>query len=224
MSNNLTRISRFGFVNAYLVTEDDGLTLVDTLLPRSAKAILRAADELGAPIVRIALTHAHGDHIGSLDKLAAALPGVEVLITARDARLLHKDRSLDPGEPQAKLRGSLPGAKTRPTRTLAAGDMVGSLEVVAAPGHTPGHVAFLDRRDATLLCGDTFTTLGGVATTDKMRLPFPLASMATWDPATELESARALRALQPARLAPGHGKVVDAPLAAMDAAIAKASA
>jgi glyoxylase-like metal-dependent hydrolase (beta-lactamase superfamily II) len=224
MLNNLTRISRFGFVNAYLVTEDDGLTLVDTLLPRSAKAILRAADELGAPIVRIALTHAHGDHIGSLDELAAALPGVEVLITARDARLLDKDMSLDPGEPQAKIRGSLPGAKTRPTRTIAAGDMVGSLEVVAAPGHTPGHVAFLDHRDATLLCGDTYTTLGGVATTDKMRLPFPLASMATWDGATEMQSARALRALEPARLAPGHGKVVDAPLAAMDAAIAKASA
>ena len=224
MPNNLTRISRFGFVNAYLVTEDDGLTLVDTMLPRSAKAILRAADELGAPIVRIALTHAHGDHIGSLDELAAALPGVEVLITARDARLLDKDTSLDPGEPQAKIRGSLPGAKTRPTRTLAAGDMVGSLEVVAAPGHTPGHIAFLDHRDATLLCGDTYTTLGGVATTDKMRLPFPLASMATWDGATEMQSARALRALEPARLAPGHGKVVDAPLAAMDAAIAKAAA
>jgi glyoxylase-like metal-dependent hydrolase (beta-lactamase superfamily II) len=224
MPTNLTRLSRFGFVNAYLVAEDDGLTLVDTMLPRSAKAILRAADELGAPIVRIALTHAHGDHIGSLDELAAALPGVEVLISARDERLLHKDKSLDPGEPQSKVRGSLPGAKTRPTRTLATGDMVGSLEVVAAPGHTPGHVAFLDRRDATLLCGDTFTTIGGVATTNKVRLPFPLASMATWDGPTELASARALRALEPARLAPGHGKVVDAPLAAMDAAIAKGEA
>ena len=31
----------------------------------------RAAAQLGAPIVRIALTHAHGDHIGSLDALAA---------------------------------------------------------------------------------------------------------------------------------------------------------
>lgn len=224
MPNNLTRISRYGFVNAYLVREDDGLTLVDTLLPRSAKTILRAADELGAPIVRIALTHAHGDHIGSLDALAAALPGVEVLISARDARLLRKDMSLDPGEPQRKLRGSYPGAETRPTRTFAPGEMVGSLEVVAAPGHTPGHVAFLDRRDGTLLCGDAYTTLGGVATSDKMRLPFPLASMATWDPATELESARALRALDPAALAPGHGRVVEAPAAAMDAALAKASA
>jgi glyoxylase-like metal-dependent hydrolase (beta-lactamase superfamily II) len=224
MPNNLIRLSRFGFVNAYLVTEDDGLTLVDTMLPRSAKAILRAADELGAPIVRIALTHSHGDHIGSLDELAAALPGVEVLISARDARLLRKDKSLDPGEPQSKVRGSLPGAKTRPTRTLAPGDMVGSLEVVAAPGHTPGHVAFLDRRDATLLCGDTFTTIGRVATTNKVRLPFPLASMATWDGPTDLDSARALRALEPARLAPGHGKVVEAPIAVMDAAIAKGAA
>jgi glyoxylase-like metal-dependent hydrolase (beta-lactamase superfamily II) len=223
MPDNLTRISRLGFVNAYLVREDDGLTLVDTMVPRSAKVALRAAEGLGAPIVRIALTHAHGDHIGSLDELAAALPGVEVLISARDARLLEKDMSLDPGEPQGKLRGSYPGARTRPTRALAPGDMVGSLEVVAAPGHTPGHVAFLDRRDATLLCGDAYTTLGGVATTDKIRLPFPLASMATWDPATELESARALRALDPARLAPGHGKVVEAPAGAMEAAIAKAS-
>ena len=224
MPNNLTRISRLGFVNAYLVAEDDGLTLVDTMLPRSGKAILRAADGLGAPIVRIALTHAHGDHIGALDELAAALPGVEVLISTRDARLLHKDKSLDPDEPQSKLRGGYPGAKTHPTRTLAAGDMVGSLEVVAAPGHTPGHVAFLDRRDGTLLCGDAYTTLGGVATTSKVRLPFPLASMSTWDGPTELESARALRALEPAALAPGHGRVVESPLGAMDAALAKAAA
>jgi glyoxylase-like metal-dependent hydrolase (beta-lactamase superfamily II) len=223
MSDNSTRISRFGFVNAYLVREDDGLTLVDTMLPRSAKVILRAADELDAPIVRIALTHAHGDHIGSLDALAAALPGVEVFISARDERLLRKDMSLDQGEPQRKPRGSYPGAKTRPTRTLTAGETVGSIEVVAAPGHTPGHVAYLDRRDGTLICGDAFTTLGGVATTDKIRLPFPLASMATWDPATELESARALSALQPARLAPGHGKVVEAPVSAMEAAITKAT-
>jgi glyoxylase-like metal-dependent hydrolase (beta-lactamase superfamily II) len=224
MPNSTIRISRFGFVNAYLVREDDGLTLVDTLLPRSAKALLRAAEELGAPIVRIALTHAHGDHIGSLDDVAAAIPGVEILISARDARLLAKDKSLDPGEPQAKLRGGYPGAKTRPTRTLTAGDMVGSLEVIAAPGHTPGHVAFFDRRDGTLLCGDAFTTIGGVATTAKASLPFPLASMATWHAPTELQSARALRALEPARLAPGHGQIVDAPVAAMDAAIAKAAA
>jgi glyoxylase-like metal-dependent hydrolase (beta-lactamase superfamily II) len=222
MLDNITRVTRLGLVNAYLVREDDGLTLVDTMLPRSSKAILGAAEGLGAPIVRIALTHAHGDHVGSLDDLAAALPGVEVLISARDARLLAKDMSLDPGEPVDKLRGGYPGAKTRPTRTLQPGDVVGSLEVIASPGHTPGHVSFLDRRDGTLLAGDAYSTLGGTATPAKANPRFPLVYFATWHRPTALESARALRALDPKRLAPGHGPIVDDG-AAMDRAIAKAS-
>jgi glyoxylase-like metal-dependent hydrolase (beta-lactamase superfamily II) len=218
----VTRVARFGIVNAFLVREDDGLTLIDTTVVRSAKPILAAARDLGAPIVRIALTHAHGDHIGSLDELAAELPGVEVLISSRDARLLAGDKSLDPGE-EGKLRGSYPAAKTKPTRTVAPGERVGSLEVVAAPGHTPGQVAFLDTRDRTLYCGDAYSTLGGVATSAKANPKFPLPAIATWNRALALQSARELRALDPARLAPGHGKVVESPAAAMDAAIARAS-
>jgi glyoxylase-like metal-dependent hydrolase (beta-lactamase superfamily II) len=223
MADNITRVTRLGLVNAYLFREDDGLTLVDTMLPRSSKAILGAAERLGAPIVRIALTHAHGDHIGSLDALAEALPGVEVLISARDARLLAKDMSLDPGEPDDKLRGGYPGASTRPTRTFEPGDTIGSLEVVASPGHTPGHVSFLDRRDGTLLAGDAYSTLGGVATSARPNPRFPLVAFSTWHRPTALQSARALRALDPKRLAPGHGPIVDDPGAAMDRAIAKAS-
>jgi glyoxylase-like metal-dependent hydrolase (beta-lactamase superfamily II) len=218
---DLIRIRRFGIVNAFLVTEDDGLTLVDTTVSSSAKAILRAAERAGAPIVRIALTHAHGDHIGSLDALAAALPDADVIISAREARLLVKDKSLDPDEPRAKLRGSWPGARTQPTRTVQAGDRIGSLEVIAAPGHTPGQVAFLDTRDGTLYCADAYATIGSVATSAKPDWRFPLTGFATWHKPTALATARALRALDPARLAPGHGKVVEAPGPAMDAAIAK---
>ena len=215
----VTRVSRLGLVNAYLVEEDDGLTLVDTMFPRSAGPILKAAG--GRQIKRIALTHAHGDHIGSLDALAEQLPGVEVLISGRDARLLAKDMTLDPGEEKGKLRGGYAGARTRPTRTVEAGDRIGSLEVVAAPGHTPGQVAFLDTRDRTLYCGDAYSTLGGVATTAKPNPRFPLPALASWHRPTALESAKALRALDPARLAPGHGKVVESPASAMDAAIAR---
>jgi glyoxylase-like metal-dependent hydrolase (beta-lactamase superfamily II) len=218
----VTRITRFGFVNAYLVEEEDGLTLIDTMLPKSGKSVLAKAGELGRPIVRIALTHAHGDHIGSLDELAAQLPDAEVSISARDARLLAGDKTLDPGEPVDKLRGSYPGAKTTPSRLLMPGDRIGSLEVVAAPGHTPGHVAFLDTRDRTVYCGDAYSTLGGTATAAKVNPRFPLVAIATWHRPTALESARALRALDPARLAPGHGKVLESPAAEMDRAIAKA--
>jgi glyoxylase-like metal-dependent hydrolase (beta-lactamase superfamily II) len=218
----MERIRRLGLVNAYLVPEDDGLTLVDTTLPRSAKPILATAERLGAPIVRIVLTHAHQDHVGSLDELAAALPGVEVLISERDARLLAKELTLDLGEP-GKLRGSYPGARTEPTRTVSPGERIGSLEVVASPGHTPGHVSLLDVRDRTLLAGDAYSTLGGVETTARLNWRFPLPGFATWHRPTALESARALRALEPARLAPGHGPVVESPLAAMDAAIQRAA-
>src|SRR5947199_9007296 len=109
----VTRVTRLGLVNAYLVDEDDGLTLVDTMIPGSAKVVLAGADKLGKPIVRIALTHAHADHIGSVDDLVSRLPGVEVLIGERDARLMAKDKSLDPGEEKGKLRGGFPGAKTK---------------------------------------------------------------------------------------------------------------
>jgi glyoxylase-like metal-dependent hydrolase (beta-lactamase superfamily II) len=221
--SNITRISRFGFVNSFLVREDDGLTVVDTMIGGSTKAIVAAAQAAGAPIVRIALTHAHSDHIGSLDALARAVPDAEVIISARDARFVAKDMTLDPDEPQVKLKGGYPGAETRPTRTVSDGDLVGSLQVVASPGHTPGHVSFLDPRDGTLITGDAFSTLGGVETTARVNWRFPLPTMATWDRPTELESARRLRALDPARIAPGHGKIVENPGAAMDAAIARAA-
>jgi glyoxylase-like metal-dependent hydrolase (beta-lactamase superfamily II) len=219
---DITRISRFGFVNCYLVREDDGLTLVDTMIPGSAKKILAAASQAGAPIKRIVLTHAHGDHIGSLDALVQALPDAEVIISTRDARPLAGDKSLEPGEPGNNIgRGSFPGAKTVPTRTVSAGDRIGSLEVIASPGHTPGHVSLLDTRDRTLICGDAYSTLGGVATTAKGNWRFPLPAYAAWNKPTGLESAKALRKLDPARLAPGHGKIVENPGSKMDAAIAR---
>jgi glyoxylase-like metal-dependent hydrolase (beta-lactamase superfamily II) len=84
-------------------------------------------------------------------------------------------------------------------------------------------VAFLDPRDRTLICGDAFSTLGGVETSARINPRFPLPTLATWHRPTALESARALRALDPARLAPGHGRIVESPAAAMDAAIARAS-
>ncbi len=221
--SDLTRVNLWGFVNAYLVREDDGLTLVDTMLPQGAKRILAAAAELDAPITRIALTHAHGDHIGSLDAVKAAFPDAEVVIGTREARLLEKDKTLEQDEPQTKVKGDYRGAKTTPTRTLAAGDHVGSLLVVASPGHTPGHVAYLDERDRTLFCGDAYSSLGGVSTSARLNPRFPLILMGTWNRPLVLDSARSLRALEPASLAPGHGKIVSAPLAAMDAAIARAS-
>ncbi len=218
------KLTRFGAVNCYLVAEDDGFTLVDTGIAGSAKAILAGARAQGRPLRRIALTHAHGDHVGSLDALASEGAGVEVVIGAREARFLRRDMSLDPGEAQTKVKGGFPKIETRPGRELAPGDRVGSLEVVAAPGHTPGQVAYLDVRDRTLIAGDAMQTLGGVAVAGVVKPRFPFPGLATWHLPTALVSARALRDLDPSRLAVGHGRVIEHPLEALNAALADAEA
>jgi glyoxylase-like metal-dependent hydrolase (beta-lactamase superfamily II) len=218
-SNNLFQLTRFVAFNCYLVREDDGFTLIDTNMSGQAQAIMQEASKLGLPIVRILLTHAHVDHVGSLDALHVALPQAQVAISERDERFLSGDMSLDPSEPQVPLRGGYPVCQTKPTVLLHDGDRIGSLEVIATPGHTPGHVAFLDTRDRSVIVGDAFQTLGGVAVAGTFKLLFPLPALATWHKGLSLESARKLLALQPSALAVGHGRVLNNPQAAMERAI-----
>jgi glyoxylase-like metal-dependent hydrolase (beta-lactamase superfamily II) len=200
----LTQLTQYRFVNAYLVREDDGLTLIDTMMGKAAPGIIAAADALGSPIRRIALTHGHGDHVGSLDALDAQLGAdMEVLMSEPDARIHAGEHVVD-----GKLPGSWPKLSTRPDTLLREGDRIGSLEVIAAPGHTPGHVAFLDTRDRTLIAGDVFTTYGRPQVTDHFYWRFPFAAMATWDRAADRASAEKLRALNAERIAVGHGPAV----------------
>jgi glyoxylase-like metal-dependent hydrolase (beta-lactamase superfamily II) len=217
------RISRLGLVNAYLVIEEDGLTLIDTGLAGTHRLILARAAALGMPIRRIALTHAHRDHMGSLDALAAALPAAEVIASEREAALLAGDTKLREHEPAGRMRGGFRAVATRPARLAGDGDQIGSLRVLATPGHTPGHLAFFDPRDGTLYAGDSFTTTRGVATSAVVPWRYPMAGLATWNRELDLASARALRELDPARLASGHGPVIQTPGHAMDRAIAGAA-
>ena len=58
---NLIQLTRLRFVNAFLVREDDGFTLVDTTMGGAAGRPDRGGTRRAAPIRRIALTHGHGD-------------------------------------------------------------------------------------------------------------------------------------------------------------------
>jgi|SRR5579884_1586256 glyoxylase-like metal-dependent hydrolase (beta-lactamase superfamily II) len=218
LTPNLTQINRWRFVNAFLVREDDGLTLVDTTVSGGADELIAAARAAGGEIRRIALTHGHGDHVGSLDALKAALgDSVEVSMPDLDARIHAGEKVVD-GKPP----GSWPKIQTVPDIRLTGGERVGSLEVIPTPGHTPGHVSFLDTRDRSVIVGDTFTSIGGLAVSNHFYWRFPLAAMATWDKGKDRESAQRLRELDPSLLVVGHGGPVRDPGPAMDKAIAGA--
>jgi glyoxylase-like metal-dependent hydrolase (beta-lactamase superfamily II) len=220
----LWQVTRMTAFNCYLVREDDGLTVVDTNMSGTEKDIVKAAATIGLPIARITLTHAHGDHAGSLDGLAALAPDAEVALHNRTATFLQGDLTLLPGEPRDKLRGGYVTCTTQARRLLQPGDLFGSLRVIASPGHTPDHVAFYDERDGTLLAGDAFQTKAGTAVAGVTRWLFPFPAMATWHLPTAVESALTLRDLEPSRLAVGHGRVLENPAAEMDKAIREAEA
>lgn len=210
-------------MNAYLLQEADGFTLIDTLMSaRNAEAIAACAENLGGKIQRIVLTHGHMDHIGGLSRLIQLLPHAAVLIGAREARLIAGDMTLSAAENTHPLRGSYPVVRVSPTTLLHHDDRIQSLRVIATPGHSPGHLSFLDTRDGTLVTGDAVHTVGGISVTSEFTWRFPLPYTATWNPVAARASAQLLADAHLTRIAPGHGPVIEEPTAALIAAIQRA--
>ncbi|QHN01977.1 MBL fold metallo-hydrolase [Granulicella sp. WH15] len=211
------QLTRFGLVNCYLVREPggngeqgDSFTLIDTGVSGAGDAILAAAKAAGAPIRRVLLTHAHVDHVGSVDELMAKLPAGTVLaISTRSLPLLQQppNKTLDPGEPVGEIKGGLPGIVSQPTHLIAEGELFGSLRCIETPGHIPGHFSFLDERDGTLYAGDALVGVRRLAIPGFCHWYFPLPNGGTWNREMARASARKLLGLPIERFACGHGRV-----------------
>jgi glyoxylase-like metal-dependent hydrolase (beta-lactamase superfamily II) len=219
------RLTRFGFINCYLVRETDGYTLIDTALPGCEGFILAAAISAGLPIRRILLTHAHPDHVGSVDGLVAKLGDLEIAASERSVPLMRlpPDTSLRPGEPNKPLTNT-PGFNARVTRVLAEGDSYGSLRVIETPGHLSGHLCFLDQRDGTLYAGDAVLCVGGLRVAGHAPWYLSATNTFTWDKKLALASAQKLLDYDISRFATGHGPVRGGGIAALRSALKSAEA
>ena len=225
LGTNLVQLTKYPALfpmNCFIVTEDDGLTLVDSTMSSVADDVAAEAKRQGKELRRILLTHAHGDHVGGVAGVRERFPGIEVCISERDAPILAGNKAVLPGEEQTPVKGYFVTVDWKPDRLFKDGDRVGSLDVVAAPGHTPGHVAFFDTRDRGLVAGDAFQTRGGMAVSGVLRPLFPFPAMATWSRHAAAKSAAILRGFNPSLLAVGHGNAIHDPGSALEAAIAEA--
>ena len=125
--------------------------------------IREAVTTLGLTVERILLTHGHIDHAGGAaelrDALGVPLDGPD----ERDAFLL------DGLAEQGRAYGMADARNVRPDRWLREGDAVslGShrFDVLHCPGHTPGHLVFVDKAARFALVGDVLFR-GSVGRTD----------------------------------------------------------
>ncbi|MDV5141222.1 hypothetical protein CYR40_04615 [Chimaeribacter arupi] len=128
-----------------------------------AETIIAQVAAKNVHVTQILLTHGHLDHVGAAAELAQhygvplvgphpedrfwleALPAQSQMFGLAECAPLTPDRWLDEGE------------------SVTVGNM--QLDVLHCPGHTPGHIVFVNRAAKMLVSGDVIFK-GGVGRTD----------------------------------------------------------
>jgi glyoxylase-like metal-dependent hydrolase (beta-lactamase superfamily II) len=199
-------------VNCYLVEDQDGLMLIDTGLPHNAGTILAYIRKIGkdpAQLHTIVITHADGDHFGSLADLQAALPNVQTYANPIEAEAIRKGESSRPlsrrGIEGAAFKLISPLFKSTPARIdheFGGGDRfssLGFLNVLATPGHTPGHISLFSPSTGILFSGDSIAVRG--------KKLGPSDPSKTWNMDLARKSYEMEISLHPSWILGGHGRI-----------------
>lgn len=146
-----------GVANAGVVADDDGLTVIDTLMVRSQwEPFAAAVAGLGAPVRRVVLTHAHIDHVGGTVAFRnAAVLGSPATSDALDLPMpLDAYKAFMPAF--AGEFDDLAEIGTRPVSHLVDGParLTPRIEVLPASGHTDGDLMVLVADAEVLFAGD----------------------------------------------------------------------
>lgn len=119
-------------------------------------------DRNGLKPVKVLLTHAHFDHVyGVMDCVRKY--GVPVYMAKEDRVILDNEEFF------CRMFGLWTPDTAFATVDIRNGDTIRfgntDFEVISTPGHTPGGVCFLDRKDKILFSGDTLFA-GSIGRTD----------------------------------------------------------
>ncbi len=186
-------------INAYLVDE----VLIDAGTRHSATKILKQLR--GHRVTTHALTHAHPDHQGASDELCENL-GIPFWVGEHDTDAAENPeliRERQPHHPVAAFYIRIFTGPGHPVdKALREGDRVAGFEVIDAPGHSAGHVAFWRESDGVLILGDVLTNMDQLTGFPGLHEP---KQYLTPDPEENRRSARKLAALEPKLVLFGHG-------------------
>lgn len=171
------------FVNLYLIRDSDGYALVDCGLPNdeSWQLLVKQMAGLNAPLKSlhtVVVTHGHNDHCGLSTRLRGE-SGAQVWLHKNDVAFMRYhyvevdayremlrgwlERYGVPPSEAAEMTSGLEDDRhqdsiLKPDRLLEGGEELAvgpyRFEVLATPGHTPGHVCLYEPREKLFLSGD----------------------------------------------------------------------
>ena len=200
--------------NSYILVDPGGLTVIDTGMPYSEKKTLEFIGHLGRSardIRRILITHADLDHYGCLAALQQA-SGACTYAGRVEAQAMAKGRSSRPVDRSVgrfqrfmiHMMGSLlKAAPFQVDEILSDGQtlpILGSLQVLGSPGHSPDHLSFFVPSAGILFCGDSLKSKASGLQVSRSRN--------NWSQPMAEASARKQAALRAQIVCPGHGPVI----------------
>jgi glyoxylase-like metal-dependent hydrolase (beta-lactamase superfamily II) len=168
-------------VAAYALVRGEEVAVVDTLLRGNAgkiEAVLQDAGLGWGSVKHVILTHFHGDHVGNLSDVLDLASEAAVYAGAPDIPRIESARAITPVDDGQEVFG---------------------LQIVATPGHTPGHISVYDPVGSALITGDAAANVGG--TLDR--------HWSLMDEAMANESLKKLAALTFERALFGHGDPIE---------------
>ncbi|HEX2949136.1 MAG TPA: MBL fold metallo-hydrolase [Armatimonadota bacterium] len=174
---------RTAVIHPVIAADEQEMVLVDCGYPNSLSLLRQAVEAKGMDLRRLTkviITHHDHDHMGGLAQLRRAYPHIEVIASAIDAPFVSgKEKSLRLQQAE-RLFPDLPESE-KPAALLFQqmlesvepvpvdirvndGDVFpwcGGTEIIATPGHMPGHISVYFQDNTTLVAGDALAAENG---------------------------------------------------------------
>jgi glyoxylase-like metal-dependent hydrolase (beta-lactamase superfamily II) len=204
----------------WLVVGDERLLLVDSGIDGTiADHVLPALAELSrgpGDITDVVVSHADVDHYGGDGELRRVAPQARIRASAHDRRWLeswaviaserygwYRGHGLDYDDATWRWLQDAAGPDTEIDGTVDDGETLDlggiEVEIVALPGHSPGHLGVVHRESETAIVMDAVLGRGLYTVDDELISPPPYGSVPAYR-----GTARRLRELAPARLGTSH--------------------
>lgn len=228
-------------VNVYAIEDGDGLVLIDSgwALDEARTQLESALASLGhglGDVARFLITHVHRDHYTQAVRVRREFgtrvslgvgerPSLELSVSGRHQRMAWQIKRLHRGGAAKVADGLLAALPARSAELLwelpddwmaGRGEIAlraRSLTALPTPGHTRGHLCFLDAASGLLFAGDhVLPHITPSIGFEPAPASLPLADY--------LQSLRLVRELPDTRLLPAHGPVADSVHARIDELLA----